>query len=167
MKRALLFAGLFCVLFVAAASAADTSFAGTWSLDKSKSEGLQGPAANINLTWTVTQDEKTLTVESKAAREGQPDRVQKVTFNLDGTETTADVTSGRRTGKNTTTAKWADDKKSLTATVVFKGKIGDNDVTSTTTDKLSLADDGKTLSVARTAERQNGKQESKLVFEKK
>src|SRR5579862_7627281 len=113
MKRALLFAGLFCVLFVAAAPAADMSFAGTWSLDKSKSEGLQGPAANINLTWTVTQDEKTLTVESKAAREGQPNSVQSVPLNPDTSEKTADGTDGRHTGKNTTTENWADNKKSL------------------------------------------------------
>lgn len=50
---------------VLAAGAAPTNFAGTWALDKQKSQGMQGPMANLDVMMTVTQDGKQVTVETK------------------------------------------------------------------------------------------------------
>lgn len=167
MKRILLMGGIFCALVMVTANAADTSFAGTWTLDKAKSENLGTRGGTGEQTWTVTQDEKTLTVETKIVTDAG-DRTQKSVFNLDGSETTADVSRGQMTGKGTTKAKWSDDKKTLETTHVFKGKRGDNDVTMTTTDKWELADEGKTIKIARKREGgPNAAQESKLVLAKK
>jgi hypothetical protein len=166
MKRLMIAFGLF-VMLVCAARAADTNFAGTWEFDKDKSTapGRGGSPTS----WTVTQDAKTVTVESKSTGQNGQERVTKTTYNLDGSETTTEVTRGQMTGKNTTKAKWGEGNKTLEATTVFAGKRNDQDVTNTTKEKWELSADGKVLTVARTREGGGGGGggESKLVFNKK
>jgi len=147
-------------------SAAGTDFGGTWALDKSKSEGLQGPMASMDQTWVVTQDAKTLTVEASFSGGERPRPPQKRNFNLDGSETFMDVT-GQMPGKSTMKAKWQGDGKILELNTVAKLSVQGNDVTVTTTEHWELADGGKTLKVHRTSESPRGTQETKLVFAKK
>ncbi|HEX8087539.1 MAG TPA: hypothetical protein VF762_01720, partial [Blastocatellia bacterium] len=65
MKRFLLACGLVCALMAGAwASAAPANFSGTWVLDKSKSEGLAPQVADLDITMTVTQDDKQLMTET-------------------------------------------------------------------------------------------------------
>jgi len=169
MKRVSMIVGLFCLMAVCAASAADTNFAGTWALDKEKSEGLRQGAGDQ--TWTVTQDAKALVVERPGFGRagGAAPAAVKSTYNLDGSETSTEST-GRRAGKTTSTAKWGEGNKTLDLTSVFKGKnqAGD-DVTATTKQKWELADEGKTLKVAQTREGGGGGAggDSKMVFTKK
>ncbi len=168
MKRSLVFLSFCCVLMVGfwSVSAAGTNFGGTWSLDKSKSEGLQGPMASMDQTWVVTQDAKTFTVEASYSGGDQPRPPQKRTYNLDGSETTMDVT-GRMPGKATLTAKWQGDGKILELNSVTKANVQGNDITITSTEHWELADGGKTLKVHRVSESPRGKQETSLVFAKK
>src|SRR6185295_3509293 len=64
---------LFCALSLISAlvfslavhAAAPTSFAGTWTLDKSKSQNLSQRVQNVDISWTITQTDKTLTIEEK------------------------------------------------------------------------------------------------------
>ncbi|HET9525842.1 MAG TPA: hypothetical protein VFO99_06735 [Pyrinomonadaceae bacterium] len=65
---------LFCALSLISAlvfslavhAAAPTSFAGTWTLDKSKSQGLNQRIQNAeSVSWTITQTDKTITIEEK------------------------------------------------------------------------------------------------------
>jgi hypothetical protein len=165
MKRMAML-GVFMLLALAA-RAADTNFAGTWEFDKDKST-LPGQGRGAPTSWTVTQDAKTITVESKMTFNGN-DRTVKNTFNLDGSETTADVTRGNNTGKNAMKAKWGEGNKTLETTTVYTGKRGDQDVTNTTTDKWELSADGKVLTVTRKREGGGGGGggESKYVFNKK
>ena len=168
MKRSLVFLSLCCVLMVGfwSVSAAATNFAGTWVLDKSKSEGLQGPMAQMDVTLTVTQDAKTLTTETKYSGGQQEMPAQKATYNLDGSPTTVEM-GGRMPGQATLTAKWQGDGKILELTSVQKMNVQGNDVTRTTTAHWELADGGKTLKVHRVSEGRQGPQESKLVYVKK
>jgi hypothetical protein len=168
MKRSLVFVSLCCVLMVGfwSVSAAPANFAGTWSLDKAKSEGLQGRMANVDQTWVVTQDAKTITIERSFSGSEQPMPSQKSTYNLDGSETTQEMT-GRMAGKAALKAKWQDDGKILELSSVLKANIQGNDVTITTTEHWELADGGKTLKVHREQESPQGKRESKYVFVKK
>ena len=54
------------VFALAVQAAAPTSFAGTWTLDKSKSQGLDQRTQNAeSVAWTITQDEKTISIETK------------------------------------------------------------------------------------------------------
>jgi hypothetical protein len=168
MKRSLVFLSLCCVLMVGfwSVSAAPANFAGTWALDKAKSEGLQGPMANIDQTWVVTQDGKTFTVEATFSGGDQPRPPVKRNYNLDGSETSMEMT-GRMPGKAALKAKWQDDGKILELSQVLKANVQGNDVTITTTEHWELADGGKTLKVHRTQESPRGTQETKLTFAKK
>ena len=54
------------VFSLAVHAAAPTSFAGSWTLDKSKSQGLDQRTQNAeSVSWTITQDEKTISIEQK------------------------------------------------------------------------------------------------------
>ena len=73
MKKLLLTATLTITLGLAAlaASAAGDSFAGTWTLDKAKSQGLSKRLEGADkVTWTIAQDDKTISVDQKV--EGGP-----------------------------------------------------------------------------------------------
>src|SRR5437762_9577723 len=74
MKRIFLIAGLATafLLVVVAASAQKASFAGIWSLDKTKSQGLSTRMQGADkVTWTVTQTDKTIQIDPKVEG-GQP-----------------------------------------------------------------------------------------------
>ena len=179
MKRLTSCCGIFCLLLLAAtwpqsnvaaqqaASAAMPNYAGTWTLDKAKSESLppnyQG-AENIELI--LTQDDKQLTMELKGLSGPQAAMAQKMTYKLDGSPTIAEIT-GRATGKATTKAKMSSDGKTLELSTVRNLQFQGMDVTITSTDRLELAADGKTLKIARTTESPRGTQEAKLAFNKK
>ena len=73
--RKLLFAlGLTSALvFALAAHAAAPNFAGTWTLDKSKSQGLSQRIQNAEgVSWVVTQTDKEITIEEKITGGGGP-----------------------------------------------------------------------------------------------
>ena len=91
---------------------------------------------------------------------------QKVTYNLDGSETTAEMMGQGGPSKATLKAKWASDSV-LELRSVRNVNFQGNDVTITTTDHWELADGGKTLKVHRTTESPRGTNEAKLTFTKK
>lgn len=177
MKRLFLIAGLMTafLLVVVAASAQKASFAGTWNLDKAKSQGLsQRMQDAAKVTLTITQDDKTIALEQKVeagqpttagagggtgggggmgGRGGGPAGPQ--SYNLDGKEVTSDVTMGQNTGKVTTKATMSDAGVELMRKTVFTGPDGTERV-GTTTQKLSLSSDGKTLTVV--THREGGQQ---------
>ena len=59
------------VFALAVQAAAPTSFAGTWTLDKSKSQGLDQRTQNAEgISWVITQDEKTISIDQKVTGGG-------------------------------------------------------------------------------------------------
>ena len=73
--RKLIFAfGLTSALvFALAVQAAAPNFAGTWTLDKSKSQGLNPRWQNAeSVTWNVTQTDKEITIDEKVTGGGGP-----------------------------------------------------------------------------------------------
>ena len=167
MKRLLVFCVLVCALVVEvwAAGRAPANFSGTWVLDKTKSEGLSGAMAGADVTMVVTQDGKQLTTETTITGGQREIPPQKATYNLDGSETTAEMT-GRMPGKATMKAKWMGDSI-LELNSVQNVNVQGNDVTITRTDHWELAEGGKVLKIHRKSESPRGAQESKLVFNKK
>lgn len=167
MKKAILgltVVGVF-VLAMGLASAAPANFAGTWALDKAKSEGLQGPMANADQTMVVTQDAKQLSYTTTVTVDGQARPATTNTYNLDGTETTAEV-QGRMPGKATRKAKWASESL-LELNEVRSANFQGQDFQIKTVEHWELADGGKTLKVHRTMETPQGTRETKLTFTKK
>ena len=181
------------------AQAAAPNFAGTWTLDKSKSQGLSPRMQGADsVQWVITQDEKQITIESKvtggqsgggqgAAPAGAPPAGAPPaggppagggggqgggrggmgmggprTYNLDGTELATDTGRGKIVRK----AAWSADKNTLelTSSATFQGPNGE--VTTTSTDKLTLSADGKTLTVVSHSESPRGPQDSTFVFNK-
>ena len=73
MRKLLYAFGLTSALvFGMAAQAAAPNFAGTWTLDKSKSQGLSQRMQNAeSVSWVVTQNDKDITIEEKVTG-GQP-----------------------------------------------------------------------------------------------
>jgi hypothetical protein len=194
MRKLLYAFGLTSALvFALAAQAAAPNFAGTWTLDKSKSQGLSQRIQNAeSVSWIISQTDKDITIEEKVTGGGAPggpggppaggppaggapqgDRPGggrgmmgggggPRTYNLDGSETTGEAGRGKFARKATLSS----DGKTLelVSKLTFQGPEGE--VTSTSTDKLSLSADGKVLTVVRHSESPRGTQDSTLVFNK-
>jgi len=171
------------VLTLAVHAAAPGNFAGTWTLDKSKSQGLSGRMQNAeSVSWVITQTAKDITIEEKVTGGNPPAGAPAGggpggggpgrgmgggfggprTFNLDGSETSGDMGRGKFVRKATLSS----DGKTLelTTKTTFQGPEGE--ITSTSNDKLALSGDGKTLTVTRHSESPRGNQDSTLVFNK-
>src|SRR5881392_459628 len=119
MKKVFLTAGLIASLALSGfATGKPANFAGTWSLDKSKSQGLsQRMQGADSVTWTITQDDKAISIDTKVTG-GQPPAggapgggggggmgggtgggraMGPQSYNLDGTETTSEIGGGQMT----------------------------------------------------------------------
>ncbi len=202
MRKLLYAFGLTSALvFALAAHAAAPNFAGTWTLDKSKSQGLNQRWQNAeSVTWNVTQTDKEITIDEKVTGGGGPGGPGggpppagapaaggppaggpppgggqgggrggmmggggPRTYNLDGSETTGEMGRGKFVRKATLSS----DGKTLelSSKVTFQGPDG-NEITTNSTDKLTLSADGKVLTVSRHSESPRGAQDSTLVFNK-
>jgi len=192
------------IFALAVHAAAPASFAGTWTLDKSKSQNLSPRIQNADVAWVITQTEKEITIEEKitggapaggppaggapaggppaggppagGAPAGAPQggggpgrgmgggggMMGPRTFNLDGSETSGEMGRGKFVRK----ANASSDGKTLELVSKFTFQGQDGEVTSTSTDKLSLSADGKVLTVTRHSESPRGAQDSTLVFNK-
>ena len=169
------------VIAVAVHAAAPANFAGTWTLDKSKSQGLSPRMQNAeSVSWVITQTEKEITIEEKVTGGNPPAGGPgggggqgrgmggfggPRTFNLDGSEITGEMGGGRPAKFARKATVSADGKTlDLSSKVTFQGP--DGEIVSTTTEKLVLSADGKGLTVSRHAESPRGTQDSTLVFNK-
>ena len=168
MKRLVLASVSLCALLTGlwTVLAAPTNFAGTWSLDKQKSEGLQGPMADIDITMTVTQDDKTLAVETKYTGGDREIPTQKITYKLDGSETQADF-GGMIPGKGTISGKWVGDGKQVELHTVRNVNFQGNEATIKVNETWDLIEGGKVLQVKRSVDFGQGQLDSKLIFNKK
>lgn len=185
MRRLFLIAGLmtaFLLAVLAASAAATANFAGTWSLDKAKSQGLSPRMQGADsVTWTITQDDKTISIDQKVTG-GQPPAgggpggggggmgggrppAGPTAYNLDGKETTSDITGGQMTGKSTLKATWAGNALEVSRKTTFTTPDGER--VSSTTQKLSLSSDGKVLTgIVHSEGGRGGPTDSTLVFNK-
>jgi hypothetical protein len=170
----------------AVSAAASANFAGTWSLDKAKSQGLSPRLQGADsVTWTITQTDKTISIDQKVTG-GQPPGGGAgggggtgggggmgggrgpggpTTYNLDGKEITSDITGGQMTGKSTLKATWAGSALELSRKTSFTTPDGER--VSSNTQKLSLSSDGKVLTaVVHSEGGRGGPSDSTLVFNK-
>ena len=174
MKRLFVLAAFVFIAAIAANAQNKSNFAGSWSLDKAKSQGLsQRMQGADKVTWAITQDDKTISIDSKVEG-GQPPAGGgggrgmgmggPQSYNLDGSEATSEVGGGQMTGKATSKANWSGNDLNLSRTIVFQGPNGP--VTSVTTQKLSLSGDGKVLTAVVHSESPRGTTDSTMVFNK-
>ena len=172
MKRLFLIAGLTAafLLVVIAASAQKANFAGTWVLDKAKSQNLSPRIQGADkVTLTITQDDKTISLDTKVeggqapqgggggnggggGRGGGGGFGGPQSYNLDGKEVTSEQQMQQGTIQRTMKATMSGDSLELMSKSVF------GDRSNTTTQKLSLSDGGKTLTVV--THREGGQQQA-------
>ncbi|HQR34187.1 MAG TPA: hypothetical protein PLK30_15725 [Blastocatellia bacterium] len=192
MRRIFAICSVFALLMMLSvmASAQKANFAGTWELDKSKSQ-LPGRQAEMiqSVTWTVTQDANQLSRDQKMERNpnaagpgaggppaggpppgggggggrggGMMGGGGPLTVKLDGSETKTENERGKSSAK----ATWQGSVLEIKTVGTFNTPNGE--MTTTTTEKWELADGGKTLKVQRVSETPRGPQESTWVFTKK
>ena len=158
----------FNTLFVHSAKAqqqtAKANFSGTWSLDKSNSEGLP---PGMDQLMTVVQTGDKLSVETKLITE-QGEQVVPDSYILDGKEVDfTPRTPGGESGKGKRTSKLTADGNGfeVTETATFDTPEGTANIQATR--KWMLSPDGKTLKIDMTVEGPNGKQMLKRTFVKK
>lgn len=179
MKKLIISAGLISALALAAfgtTGGLPVSFAGAWTLDKEKSQGLDQRLQNAeSVTCVITQDDKTISVEWKVVG-GQPaggpggggggrGPAAPRVYNLDGKEVTSEG-GGQMGGTNTMKATWAEATKTLELMSVRAGNVNGQDFKATTTEKMTVSADGKVLTIVRHSESPRGAQDSTLVFNK-
>ena len=192
MRKLLYAFGLTSALvFALAAHAAAPNFAGTWTLDKSKSQGLSQRWQNADsVTLNITQTDKEITLDEKVTGGGGmgpggpppggapaggapqgggpggggPGRGMggPRTYNLDGSETSGEMGPAKFVRK----AALSSDSKTLELTSKTTFTRDGNETTLNSSDKLSLSADGKSLTIVRHAETPRGVQDSTLVFNK-
>lgn len=179
MKKLIVAAGLITALALAAfgtTGGLPVSFAGSWTLDKEKSQGLNQRFQNAEkVTCVITQTDTTISVEWKVEG-GQPPAggpgggggrgpAGPQTYNLDGKEVSSEA-GGQMGGTNTVKATWSDATKTLELSSVRAGSFNGQDFKATQTDKMSLSADSKVLTITRHAESPRGTQDSTMVFNK-
>jgi hypothetical protein len=195
MRKLLYAFGLTSALvFALAAHAAAPNFAGTWTLDKSKSQGLSQRWQNAeSVTWNVTQTDKEITIDEKVTGGGpggpggppsgapaaggpppgggQGGGMGPGRGMMGGPRTFnldgSETTGDMGRGKFARKATLSSDGKTLelVSKLTFQTPDG-NEVTTTSNDKLTLSADGKSLTVVRHSESPRGAQDSTLVFNK-
>src|SRR5258708_23655507 len=91
------------MLALAVNAAAPADCAGTWTLDKAKSQGLGGGMQVADsVSWVITQDAKQITIEQKVTGGdaagggggGRPQMGGPRSYNLDGSETNVEMGQG-------------------------------------------------------------------------
>ncbi len=182
MKRLFLIAGMmaaFLLVVLAASAQTKANFAGTWNLDKAKSQGLsQRMQAFDTVTWVITQDDKTISIDQKTTGGQAPGgggggggmgggggAQPPQAYNLDGNEVTSDVTFGQNTGKASMKATWSGATLELVRKTTFQGPNGE--VVNLNSRKLSLSADGKVLTaVVHSEGGRGGPTDSTYVFNK-
>lgn len=177
MKKIVFTLGILAAMTFALAvsAAAPTSFAGTWTLDKAKSTGLDGRMQNADsVQWVITQDDKQISIETKVTggqqmgggpgggggRGGGMGGPR--SYTLDGKEVTTEANGG----SSTTKATWSGDGKTLELSSVRSGNRDGNEFKFSTTDKMTLSSDGKVLTVKRNGDSPRGPIDATMVFTK-
>ena len=177
MRRSFLILVAITAFAIAVLAVAPANFAGTWSLDKAKSQGLSPRMESADsVVWTITQDDKTISIDQKVTG-GQPPAgggpgggggggrgpAGPTSYGLDGKETTSEIT-GQMTGKSTLKATWAGSTLELSRKSVLNGPNGE--VNASDMRKLTLSADGKVLTAVIHGESPRGTTDSTLVFNK-
>lgn len=148
--------GIFAILALAALPAlAKTDFTGDWKLNVTKSTFGDFPGPD-SMTIKVTHADPKLSTVSKQT--GQMGEIEmKADYTTDGKECTNEGFQG---SPMKSVVKWDGDALAIDT----KGQFGDANFTMT--QKWTLSEDGKTLTVAQNIKSDMGEIDQKLIFEK-
>lgn len=155
----------FLIAAIVPAGAAPGSFEGAWVLNRAKSRGLTGGLSNAEVILVVTQNPKQLTAEQKIIIRGREQPSQQLTYNLDGSESTAEVVRPLA-GTMHLRARSLENGRSLELRSTISGENQGKEVTIVTKEVWELAESGKALRILRTRETPDRTQQFRLYFDK-
>lgn len=159
--RILKIAGIVIALFaLAAVAAAQTKpdFSGSWKLDTAKSDFGPIPAPSSS-TMKVDHQEPKVNVSSHAETE-QGNQDLELKFTTDGAETKNQINGPMGSAEIKTTGHWNGSALQLASKITSDmGEL-------TITDKWSLSDEGKVLTIERVWNSPQGEATQKLVHKK-
>lgn len=138
---------------------AQTSFAGTWAFNESKSDFGGSQFRYAATTMVVTQDAKVLSVESTMPGRDGGETKASAKYNLDGTVSENPMFNTTR--KSTVT--WSDDKASLKMAHTMTFDMNGETRTMNSTDTWQLAEDGKVLKITSVRPNRDGSGDMKTV----
>jgi len=161
--RALLVIMISCFFTVNGFAQGAANFSGSWAYNESKSVLGEGGFRMISQTVTITQNDKTFTLERSFRGQDGEDRKMTETYTLDGKESVNPVFN---TSKKSN-AVWSADKKVLTVTssMVFEMNGEQNEIKSV--EKYKLGDAGKSLSIESKSSSSMGERIYTLAYDKK
>lgn len=167
MKRNFVMAGVAALVFAFSliGASAKADFSGTWTLDKTKSEGI--PAAIKEQVLVVKQDGDKINIDSRLTTETGEQNTTDI-YTLDGKP--ADFTQkgpGGAEGKGKRTAKWTADGNGLDVKEEVTFETPQGALALDVTRKWTLSADGKTLTVELNIASAMGSQQMKRVFVRK
>ena len=141
---------------------APATFAGTWVLNKAKSQGASpGQTEADKVQWTIVQDEKTISINEEIAGGRRPGSGSLCTYRLDGVESALDM--GNANMAVTLRAKWTGARLDL---MRKQSVTGPTPMETNASRILALSGDGKVLTVTMHYESSRGKSDSTLVFDR-
>ncbi len=161
--RALLVIMISCFFSVNGFAQGAANFSGAWAYNESKSVLGEGGFRMISQTVTITQNDKTFTLERSFRGQDGEDRKMTETYTLDGKESVNPVFN---TSKKSN-AVWSADKKVLTVTssMVFEMNGEQNEIKSV--EKYKLGDAGKSLTIESKSSSSMGERIYTLAYDKK
>ena len=142
---------------------AQTNFSGSWGFNESKSDFGGSQFRFAATTMVVTQDAKTLTVESTMPGRDGGEMKTTSKYNLDGSVSENPMFNTTRKS----TAAWSADKSSLTitSTMTFERDGESREIKSTETWKLT--EGGKVLMLESVRPGRDGEMKTTVAYDKK
>ena len=165
MKKFILIFFALGVFQFSAVSAAPAKYNGSWALNREKSEGLTGAMNGAEILLVVSQDDKRIHVEQKVNIRGRRQPSQELIWNLDGSETTAEVVRPMA-GTMRLKARWNEAGKTLDLHSSITGDDQGKEVSVTIKEIWELLDNGKSLKVTRLRTSPQSRQAFSLFFDK-
>lgn len=154
------------VMCVSALASQKTDFSGTWTLDRSRSEGL---APGMEQTMTIKQSGDRLEMDMKITGGPQGNEEIKDEFILDGKEMDykPTVMKGIEVNRAKRTSRWSADGLGFDISEDTTVDGPDGQVNFKITRHWQLSEDGKTLTIDMTVEGPRGARKSKRVYARK
>lgn len=150
-------------LFISATLFAQTNFSGTWGFNESKSDFGGSQFRFASTTMVVTQDAKTLSVESTMPGRDGGEMKTTSKYNLDGSVSENPMFNTTRKS----TVAWSADKSSITitSTMIFERDGQSREMKTTETWKLT--EGGKMLMVESIRPGRDGEMKTTVAYDKK
>jgi hypothetical protein len=143
--------------------AQSTNFSGSWAYNESKSKAGEGGMRMLSQKISITQDDKSLSLERAFTGQDGTEIKTTETYTLDGKESVNPVFN---TSKKSI-ATWSADKKTLTvaSNMVFDMNGEKNEIK--TNEVYTLLEAGKALSIDSQSTSSMGERKATLVYDKK